>query len=61
MIFRFSKSKRHTQEAKEEELPSLPKKKWIGRLNESLKRTRHRFSDGLGNLILGKKQSMLPF
>ncbi len=55
MIFRFSKSKRHVEEANEEELPSLPKKKWLGRLSESLKRTRHRFSDRLGNLILKKK------
>lgn len=33
-----------------------PKKTWVNRLNDGLKRTRKRFSDGLANLILGKKK-----
>lgn len=32
-----------------------PKKNWLGRLSDGLKRTRTRFSDSLANLILGKK------
>lgn len=32
-----------------------PKKGWFSRLTDGLKRTRKNFTDGLGNLILGKK------
>lgn len=32
------------------------KKGWFGRLNESLKRTRTRFTEGLATLVLGKKE-----
>jgi fused signal recognition particle receptor len=49
-MFGFSKSK---PKSADEATP--PKKKWFGRLNESLKRTRSRFTDGLANLVLGKK------
>ena len=42
-MFRFSKSS------------SENKKSWLVRLNESLKQTRSRLTDGLSNLVLGKK------
>lgn len=55
MVFRFSKSKRHAEEANNEKFTSPLKKKWLVRLNESLKRTSHRFTDRLSNLVLGEK------
>ncbi|MFK3616818.1 signal recognition particle-docking protein FtsY [Coxiella burnetii] len=51
-MFGFSKSKPPLDKNNE---TSKPKKGWLGRLNESLKRTRSRLTDGLSNLVLGKK------
>ena len=57
MIFRFSKSKHHVEKTNDEKLTSLSKKKWLGgRLSEGLKRTRHLFTNKLGNLVLGEKK-----
>jgi fused signal recognition particle receptor len=49
-MFGFSKSK-----PTPEDISAAPKKKWLGRFNDSLKRTRDRFTSGLTNLVLGKK------
>lgn len=49
MIFGF-KSKPKTVDA-----PIVEKKKWFGRLNDSLKRTRSRLVEGLATFVLGKK------
>jgi fused signal recognition particle receptor len=48
-MFSFLKSK-SSPESEEN-----PKKSWLNRLSDGLKRTRTRFSDGLANLVLGKK------
>lgn len=55
MKFHFSKSKHHLEEVSDENFTSLLKKKWLGRLREGLKKTSHRFTDGLSNLVLGEK------
>lgn len=49
-MFQFLKSKSETPEISES-----PKKGWLGRLTDGLKRTRKNFSNGLANLVLGKK------
>lgn len=45
-MFQFLKSKESVEKNE---------KSWFGRLSDGLKRTRKNFSDGLANLILGKK------
>lgn len=53
-MFKFLKSKpEETSTVITPEEP--PKKSWFGRLTDGLKRTRHNFSNGLANLVLGKK------
>lgn len=51
-MFQFLKSKSKEQSPAPEESSS---KSWFGRLTEGLKRTRKSFSNGLANLVLGKK------
>lgn len=41
--------------SKSSETPEISKKSWFSRLTDGLTRTRKNFSDGLANLILGKK------
>lgn len=50
-MFRFSKSQNQVDIKKQE----LQSKTWRDRLSGSLKRTRHRLSEGIASLILGKK------
>lgn len=52
-MFSFSKSKRQSTEDDVESLKQ--KKKWFFHLNKGLRRTRNRFTDAIGHLILGKK------
>lgn len=49
-MFQFLKSKSNKENNENNE-----NKSWFGRLTDGLKRTRKSFSDGLTNLILGKK------
>jgi fused signal recognition particle receptor len=49
-MFQFLKSKSEVPEISES-----PKKSWLGRLTDGLKRTRKNFSNGLASLVLGKK------
>lgn len=51
MVFGFSKSKKKNDHAEEK----LPKKKLFGKLGERLKRTRTNFTNGIANVVLGKK------
>ncbi|HLB55881.1 MAG TPA: signal recognition particle-docking protein FtsY [Coxiellaceae bacterium] len=51
-MFQFLKSKSEKETISE---ASPEKKSWFGRLADGLKRTRKNFSDGLANLVLGKK------
>ncbi|WP_423063239.1 signal recognition particle-docking protein FtsY [Candidiatus Paracoxiella cheracis] len=51
MVFGFSKSKKKNGDAEEK----LPKKKLFGKLGERLKRTRTNFTNGIANVVLGKK------
>lgn len=51
-MFQFLKSKSSESKSTPEESSS---KSWFGRLTEGLKRTRKSFSNGLANLVLGKK------
>ncbi|OGT43135.1 MAG: signal recognition particle-docking protein FtsY [Gammaproteobacteria bacterium RIFCSPHIGHO2_12_FULL_40_19] len=52
-MFQFLKSK--TSEESKSLPEETPSKSWFGRLTEGLKRTRKSFSNGLANLVLGKK------
>ncbi len=52
-MFQFLKSK-STEEVKSQPEESS-KKSWFNRLSDGLKRSRKSFSDGLANLVLGKK------
>lgn len=68
-MFKFLKSKKTTDQTKSDEQsvqasdeaaesPSSEqpqKRSWLSRLNAGLKRTRSQLSDGLANLVLGKK------
>ncbi|MFW0039389.1 MAG: signal recognition particle-docking protein FtsY [Coxiella endosymbiont of Dermacentor silvarum] len=54
-MFRFLKSKLHTEETCDEPFHLPLKKKWIDHLGERLKRTRHRLTDGFRSLLLKKK------
>ncbi|MFW0051470.1 MAG: signal recognition particle-docking protein FtsY [Coxiella endosymbiont of Dermacentor nuttalli] len=54
-MFRFLKSKLHTEETCDEPFYLPLKKKWIDQLGERLKRTRHRLTDGFRSLLLKKK------
>ncbi|MFV9990695.1 MAG: signal recognition particle-docking protein FtsY [Coxiella endosymbiont of Dermacentor nuttalli] len=54
-MFRFLKSKLHTEETCDEPFHLPLKKKWIDQLGERLKRTRHRLTDGFRSLLLKKK------
>ena len=51
-MFQFLKSKFSDKTEKTDE---APQKSWLGRLADGLKRTRSHLSNGLANLILGKK------
>jgi len=53
-MFQFLKSKSEEKSAVVTPEES-PKKSWFGRLTDGLKRTRNNFSNGLANLVLGKK------
>lgn len=53
-MFQFLKSKLSEKSEKLEAMVEPPKS-WLGRLTDGLKRTRQNFSNGLANLILGKK------
>ena len=52
-MFQFLKSKSEKETASE---TPVEKKGWFGRLTDGLKRTRKNFSNGLANLVLGKKE-----
>lgn len=54
-MFSFLKSKSSQAEPTAPGASEAPKTSWLGRLSNGLKRTRQRFSDGLANLVLGKK------
>ena len=54
-MFRFLKSTLHTKETHDEKSHLPLKKKWLDKLGERLKRTRHRLTDGFESLILKKK------
>ena len=58
MVFRFLKSRRHIEEIHDEELILSPKKKWLTRLGESLKHTRHQLTDGFRNLLILEKKTI---
>jgi fused signal recognition particle receptor len=52
-MFQFLKSKSEKESTTES---PIEKKSWFGRLTDGLKRTRKNFSNGLANLVLGKKE-----
>lgn len=53
LMFQFLKSK--SSEPSQSTPKESPSKSWFGRLTDGLKRTRKNFSNGLADLILGKK------
>lgn len=53
-MFQFLKSKK-TNDATQANQQQEPEKGWLSRLSEGLKKTRKNFTDGLSNLVLGKK------
>lgn len=50
-----SKNKNKNTEAEQAEKDNETPKSWLGRLGSGLKKTRHKISNGLANLVLGKK------
>lgn len=60
-MFQFLKSKKssdtseHTAEHQEKSTPETTEKGWFGRLTQGLKKTRQSITDGLANVVLGKK------